>query len=543
MQRDPTRLVDETFDLLVVGAGIYGVTIAWDAAQRGLSVALVDRDDFGAATSFNSHKTVHGGLRSVQQGNLAEMREFVRERRALSRIAPHLVHPLPFLVPTTHEPLRSRAALQIALTIHNLVSWDRNDQPDPSKHLPAGRLLSRDECLRLHPDLDADRITGGALWHDCQMYNTDRVVLAFVQSAAAAGAVVANYVGVDDLSLRNGCVRHVAATDRLGQTRLEIRARLVINATGPWAGELARGMSGTRLRLAASGLSKAMNLVTSRPAPALALGGIARGRYLFVVPWRGRAVFGTSHEPYRGDADSLGVSARDVDAFLQDVREAFPLSAADRSDVTLVHRGLLPMVGARGDRVKLLKQSQIRDHRADGVDGLISVLGVRYTTARYTAQRAVDLACARLGRPGIPCATAVTPLAGGAIENFDVYLADAVSDTKTLGARDVERLVRSYGSDYRQLVDAIERSADDARALGDACPVTRSEIRHAARHEMACTLADAVLRRTEAGSAGHPGADALEAAAEVMASERGWDTERRRAEMATVERIYRIEDG
>jgi glycerol-3-phosphate dehydrogenase len=543
MQRDLTRLVDETYDLLVVGAGIYGVTIAWDAAQRGLSVALVDRDDFGAATSFNSHKTVHGGLRSVQQGNLSEMREFVRERRALSRIAPHLVHPLPFLVPTTRDPLRSRAAFRLALTLHNLVSCDRNDQPDPSKHLPAGRLLSRQECLRRYPELESAQITGGALWHDCQMYSTDRVIFAFVHSALRAGAAVANYVRVDEVCLRDGRVRHVAATDARGPTPIEIRARLVVNAAGPWAGGLVGRLPGHPLRLAAARLSKAMNLVTSRPAPPLALGGIARGRYLFQVPWRGRAVFGTSHEPFDGDADSLHVSSGDVEAFLRDVDEAFPGSRPERGDITLVHRGLLPMVSARGDHVKLLKQSQIRDHRADGVEGLISVLGVRYTTARHTAERAVDLACARLGRPGIPCATSVTPLAGGAIDNFDAYLAQASAGTTSLSRHDLDRLVRSYGSEHGQIVEAIERAPEDGHRLGPQCAVTRAEIRRAARQEMACTLADAVLRRTEAGSAGHPGAEALETAADVMAAEQGWDRARRRSELDAVEAVYRVEDA
>ncbi len=543
MERDPTRLVDETFDVLVVGAGIYGATIAWDAAQRGLSVALVDRDDFGAATSSNSHKTVHGGLRSVQQGNLAEMREFIRERRALSRIAPHLVHPLPFLVPTLRDPLRSRSAMRVALGIHNLVSFDRNDQPDSSKHLSAGRLVTRDECLALYPGLDARGVTGGALWYDCQLYNADRVVLAFVRSAAQSGATVVNHVRVDGFRTRARRVVGVTATDRLGDVHIEIEARLVVNAAGPWARELASIVPDRPLRLAAARLSKAMNIVTSRAPIDHALGGMVRGRFLFMVPWRGRTVIGTSHEAFEHRADALKVTAADLDAFLEDVLEAFPALGLERSEVTLVQRGLLPMVGVRGTHVALLKQSQIRDHREDGVEGLVSVLGVRYTTARHTAERTVDLVCERLGRPGVPCATAETPLVGGEIANFEDFLSGASPGDTALGAADMDRLVRSYGTEYTQIVEAIERTAEDGTPLGENCHVTRAEIRHAARSEMAHTLADAVLRRTEAGSAGHPGSDAMAAAAAVMADERGWNDVRLHREVAALEDVYRLEDA
>ncbi len=551
MNRDLPRLHDESFDLLVVGGGIYGVTIAWDAAQRGLSVALIDRGDFGGGTSSNSHKTVHGGLRSVQQGNLKEMREFIRERRALSRIVPHLVHPLPFLVPTYRHPLRSRTALRAALTLHNLVSFDRNDIPDSSKHLPAGRVISREECLERYPGLEPEGVTGGALWHDCQMYNTDRVGLAFVQAAVGAGAAAANHVEANGFLLEGDRVVGVTARDRLekrGDDRadsqdFDIRASLVVNAAGPWANDLLKRRPGRSLGLAAGRLSKAMNVVTRQVAAGSALGGLARGRFLFMIPWRDCSLVGTSHEPFDRAADALCVTRADVERFMTDVTEAFPGAGLGVEDVRLVHRGLLPMVASKGDQVQLLKQSQIRDHRADGVPGLASVLGMRYTTARHTAERAVDCICRILDRRVETCRTAVTPLPGGDIANFDRFFE---TETTRLDGdvtrRTRERLVRSYGADYRTIVDAIGRDTDEGRPLGAACDVTRAEIRHAVRHEMARTLSDAVLRRTEAGSDGHPGQDALDAASRVVGDELGWTDAHRRDEIDGVEQTYRIVD-
>ncbi len=194
MLRNLIRLSDTPFDILIVGAGIYGATIAWDAAARGLSVAIVDRGDFGGATSFNSLKTVHGGLRSLQRAAFADMREFIRERRALSRIAPHLVHPLPFVIPTYRHPMRNKPLMRVVMAVNDLIAFDRNRQPDSSKHLPPGRVVSRAECLRLNPAIAPDGVTGGVVWHDCQMYSADRLTLAFIASACRAGATAANHV-------------------------------------------------------------------------------------------------------------------------------------------------------------------------------------------------------------------------------------------------------------------------------------------------------------------------------------------------------------
>jgi glycerol-3-phosphate dehydrogenase len=552
MTRDLKRLADTAFDVVVVGAGIYGVAIAWDAAERGLSVALVDRGDFGGATSFNNHKTVHGGLRSLQHGNLREMREFIRERRALSRIVPHLVHPLPFLVPTGRGLLRSQPSLGIALLIHNLVGRDRNNLADPSKHLPAGHLISRDECLLRFPGLRPAEVTGGAIWHDCQMYNPDRVTLSFVLSGYKAGVAALNYVEATGLLGSKGRVEGILGHDMLSGQSLDIRARIVINAAGPWAGEilrtLARGLTGgghdSAPALAANRLSRAMNLVIrKRLATDHALGGLANGRFLFLLPWRDVNVVGTSHDPHDGGAGDLHVRWADVDRLIAHVNQAFPSLALERDDVRLVHRGLLPMTSASGGHVRLLKDSQVRDHRADGLTGLVSVLGVRYTTARATAERTVDLAFEILGRTPTPCRTAETPLEGGDITNFMEFKRQREDEYRgRIDPDTLRRLILSYGSGLDAVLSSI--LADDrlARPLSDTCPVTHGEILHAVRHEMAVALSDAVLRRTEAGSAGHPGRTALQAAAAMMASERGWDAARTDREIASVEAFYRIED-
>src|SRR6478752_1241014 len=228
MQRDLRRLADTKFDVIVVGAGFYGVTTAWDAAQRGLSVAIIDKDDFGAATSFNNLKTLHGGLRSLQAFNFSQMRLFIRERRALARIVPHLVKPLPFVVATTRHPKRSAMAMRVALAINDAVASDRNDGlPDPGTHLPGSQIVSREEALRLNPIIAPEGVTGGAIWYDYQMQSTDRVTLSFLVSAVEAGAVAANYVQVQRFLQEDGRVTGVHVEDRLTNESFDIRGTVV----------------------------------------------------------------------------------------------------------------------------------------------------------------------------------------------------------------------------------------------------------------------------------------------------------------------------
>ncbi len=194
MNRDLSRLTEREFDLLVIGGGVHGLAAAYDAAQRGLSVALVESGDFGSGASFNHLKTVHGGLRYLQNADLKRMRESIVERRILARLAPHLLTPLPFLMPTYRTLTRSRMAMRVAFAADALVGGDRNAGVSPRLQIPMGRTMSRDECLRLFPGARTKNLTGGALWYDYQMRNTDRLTLAFGLAAAREGACLANYV-------------------------------------------------------------------------------------------------------------------------------------------------------------------------------------------------------------------------------------------------------------------------------------------------------------------------------------------------------------
>ena len=540
MTRDTRRLADRSFDLLVIGAGIYGATIAWDATLRGLSVAVIDRDDFGSGASANSLKTVHGGLRSLQRGALREMRQFIRERRALLRIAPHLVEPLTFVVPTTRHPLRNPVVMRIALLLNDAIAIDRNEGLQPSRRLHDGRLVPLDELRRVAPDLEFDGVYGGASWCDAQMVNSERLVYEFVASSEAHGAVAANHVEAVRLLAGDGRVTGATVRDRLTGEEFDVRAKVTVNAAGPWAARLSADACGLDAKALLPQLSRAINVVTARPAGPCAVGGLSDGRFFFRVPWRGLTMYGTSHEPFGGAPDEARPGVRDVNALLVDINKAFPGAPVSADEAAFVHYGLLPSRPGTGPHVELAKNSLVRDHRQDKTEGLVTVIGVRYTTARHTAELAVNAVFSVLGTVMPPASrSTVVPLAGAA--GFDA--AQVAAELRSVLPGEPEavraRLARTYGVRAPEVARAIA-VPDSAGTLSPECPITVAEVTHAVRAEAACTLADVVCRRTEAGTAGHPGRAALERAAEEIGGLLSWSDSRRADEIAKVEDRYRL---
>ena len=544
MQRDLAALTAREFDLLVVGGGVYGAFAFWDATLRGLSSALIDRADFGSGTSFNSAKTIHSGVRALQTGNVVLLRRFAHERRALMRIAPHLVRPLPFVLATGDGLTRNRLLLRAYFAISDRLTrvvGDDGAAANPARRLPPSRLLSRDECLHLNPLIDPDGVTGGIEWFDGQMRNCDRVHFSAVASAVERGGVAANYVEANGALRRGADVAGVRAVDRLSGDSLEIRARVVLNAAGPWAPELNRRLAEGAADALCPRLSKAMNLVIPSPLPGLhAVAGSAAGRLFFIAPWRGVAIAGTSHDRHDGGAGALELDRAEIERFIGDLRAAFPRLPLAPEDIRLVHRGLLP-AAPNGDGLELATASAVVDHRNDAIHGLVSLLGVRYTTARETAERAVDAVVDQVGRAVDACRTATTPLAGGDMPDVDAFVrAVAAESDSRVPAELRRRLANTYGTRYRALAAELAASPSSRVPLSTTCDVTVGEVRHAVRDEMAVRLSDALLRRTEAGSGGDPGDEAISAAARIMADELGWTPAQVEREVADLRAVYQL---
>jgi glycerol-3-phosphate dehydrogenase len=311
---------------------------------------------------------------------------------------------------------------------------------------------------------------------------------------------------------------------------------LTVNATGAAVDRLLKPL-GLSARLP---LLKAMNLVTTRHAADEALGGLSiSGRPLFLVPWRGRAVFGTWESKQPVTAAETGVDRDEVTEFIDDLNQAFPALDLEASDVSLVHRGLVPAAVRRDGSIGLEGHEQTRDHAVDGIEGLMSVAGTKYTTARAVAERLTDRVLEKLGRSRQPCRTAVTPLPGGDFRNVPRATDDARREYGAQLPHDtIAHLIAAYGSRFRDVIRASAGQPASLMRLSQSSPVIGAELIWAARREMAVTLQDAVVRRTPLGALGHPGDPAALCAAAIMAGEHKWSPEQTAAELSSLRGFY-----
>ena len=544
MKRNLERLASQRFDILVIGGGIHGAITAWDAALRGLSVGLIERGDFGSRTSQNSLKIIHGGLRYLQDGNLLRIRTMARERTTWMRIAPHLVHPLTCLMPTTQKMSRSRLAMTVALKANDILSFDRNQLVDPEKNILDGMIVSQQELSRILPGYDASTSTGGAVWHDAQIYNSERLLLEFLLSAVDAGAEVANYVEAINFLQQDHRIVGVRAKDFQTGEIFDIQSGMVINCAGAWT----EGLLEKAALHSKYSTSVAMNVIVNQVWSDVAVGLTSQPvtgkppQVLFIVPWRDRSMIGTWHIPWQDVPNTFKLNEPMVQEFLEQINSAYPPLKLSLQDVLHVNWGFLPVNKADINKqpVRLTRDGVVIDHqKKDGISGLISVLGVKYTTARMVAEQAIDLATNQLGMKSKECRTHMTQLKGGKIEDFRAFLRKALLEAPPIiDQRTTEHWVYTYGSEYQKLVECVLMQPDLANRIDPSLPVTVAEVEHASQYEMALTLADVIGRRTELGSTGLPSLATLQKCASFMGREFQWSPEDQEQEINSVIQSY-----
>ncbi|MBC7897784.1 MAG: glycerol-3-phosphate dehydrogenase/oxidase [Cytophagaceae bacterium] len=521
MQRSLESLTSQVFDLAIIGGGITGCCIARDAARRGMSVALVERADFSSGTSAATSKMVHGGLRYLQNLEIGVVRESLLERRAWQVVAPHLVRPLTFLLPTHSriEDLKYR----FALAAYDALSWDRNRLPLATQHLRPTRHLSARELVDLEPVLAEAHLRGGMRYDDCHAFSPERVALECLMDASAHGACVLNHV--EAVSLADGTPQRLAVRDCLTSDRVTIEARHVINAAGPWSDVVAAGIGvGAPTRLLRSrGIHVVTRAITRRDALTVPV----LGRHFFVIPWRDHSLIGTTDSPYEGSPDDVGVSESDLDDFLRVINAGLPAARLTRDDVLWSYAGLRPLIRQkRGTSYQASRRADIVLERP----GLLSVIGGKWTTSRAVAERCVDLIVHAQGASVRPCDTDTTLLPGATL------VTDLVPETG-LDRRATEETVRYQGALATRVLE-LARSSPDMGSL-IAGRTFAAAVVIAVRDEMAGTLGDVIFRRTGLATLGAlPRAD-LERTCALMSAPLGWSADRISKEIADVEAHYR----
>lgn len=503
----------EVVDLLVIGGGITGAGVAREAALRGLSVVLLDRGDFASGTSSRSSKLIHGGIRYLAQGDIGLVREAARERSILRRIAPHLAQPVRMLIPASSRA--SRMKLATGLWTFEKLAGDVDD---------AGHdILNRSSAARLEPGLKPGAIAGGAIAFTEYTTNDARLTLETIKSAARSGARVANYAEVVAIRPDSDGGARATVHDLADDGRLEVRARCVVNAAGPWFDVVNQLVDAGAPR--ATQLTRGIHVVVPRdslPVDHLVVLRAADGRSTFVVPSGSLVYLGTTDTLFEGPPSEPGVSIVDVRYLLDSVAGTFA-TAPGAADIIGVWSGVRPLLRADGKKPSEISR---RDEIRVGPGPVVSIAGGKLTTYRRMAERVVQSVLELLRRQDCPGAgeSALRPLVGGSIADQTRM---RVTATDSAEPQLAERLWATYGIAAEGIFDEIRASPADGVGIGGLAELSVAEVQHAVRQEMAIELDDVLRRRSRAGM--FRTAEACAAAADVaaiMGRALGWNAEK-----------------
>ncbi|MCE9598064.1 MAG: glycerol-3-phosphate dehydrogenase/oxidase [Spirochaetia bacterium] len=490
----------QPFDLAIIGGGISGACLLWDSTLRGMNVLLLEKNDFASGTTQATSKLIHGGLRYLKNFEFGLVRESLKERRLLARLAPHSIRPMPFLHPIYRNSKPGRLMFAIGLWLYDLLSFDRNRGVPRHLRLPRHRWLSRQDALQTEPTLHAEGLQGAYVYYDYQNVNPERLCCDFIFSAVERGATAHNYTEVKGINRDPLSGIHTLSAINSDGKLVKFRAKSVINAAGPWADMLERADSSpNRKRIVRS---MGIHLITQNLAGDQTVVLHRKdGSHFFVVPWRNYSLIGTTDSLYEGHPDQFKIPESEIQGLLDDVAHGLN-TRLRREDVLAVYGGLRPLV----EESKAVKQhdsyskSRKTEIETDATrPGYFSVLGGKYTTSRHLAEQTIDRVAQFLGGNFKQCSTATTALRTGDFES-QTLLKQKLFLEKRYSRRRIELMIARYGLLAERML-----SPDDIRpiaTLDNGEEYFATEIGTILRTEMVRNPSDLLLRRTGLGTAG-----------------------------------------
>jgi glycerol-3-phosphate dehydrogenase len=532
------------FDAVVIGGGISGAAVAYEAASRGLRVALFEKGDFAAATSAASSKLIHGGLRYLSNLEYGLVRESLRERRILENIAPNFVYPLPFLFPHYRASLKTNKwFVKLGLTLYDLLAFDRAFTWQSAKKIPGHRTLSPQAARERIPPLKPEGLTGASIYYDCLSIAPERLALAFVQSAAHHRAEVANYARVTGFlfDTHGTTITGVQVHDLVRGDTCDVNAAVTINCAGPWVDsvlDLAHGRVNSKPLRRSEGIHIVTRPLIPKGTAVSAM--VPGGRHCFLIPWRNHTLIGTTDEPYHGHPDDYRVTRASIQALIDTVNMAFDGLRLTYADVRHCYGGLRPLVeSADAETYNASRRYEINDHTKDGLKGLMTVEGGKWTTSRHLAEKVVDRLAETSALPVGRSISARQYLRGCTIRDLNAHIARLRERHPEFDGATLDTLGRLYGTACEAVLELARGDRRLAERLNHEGEIAAQAV-YAVRHEMARTLLDVVLRRTGLATLGNPGEDTLQRVAAVMAPELDWDRERIAQEVQTATEFLAI---
>jgi glycerol-3-phosphate dehydrogenase len=517
MKRDFTEAAGKSFDLIIVGGGIIGANIARDAAMRGLKTLILEKDDFATGTTSRSTRLIHGGFRYLQHFEFGLVREDLREREILLKIAPHLVYPLPFLIPVTTA--KDHLIMAAGTLVYDILSYD--------KSVPGRKHFNRKTTMKMEPNMKLEGLRGADQYYDCQIWYTERLCLENIVSAVENNAVALNHAKVTGIQKDGNTVKGVTVKDTFTGKEYDVQSRMVVNAAGHWMDAVCGMMYGRPKQMVRR--TKGVHLLTPRLSNnALVLYAKSDGRLWFVIPSGKYSLVGTTDTDYKGDLEAVYAEKADVDYLMREVQRVFP--NLQTKDIYYTYAGLRSLPDSGDEKPgNVSRAHKTIDHeKLDGVKGFISVLGGKITGARGISEEITDLVCKKLESKA-KCNTAATLLPGAPMVTRDElikYAAETKNDFETMAY-----LASLYGSRYAKVLDYAERGA---RGMQPLCPHSKditAQIWYAVAEESAFTVSDFILRRSGLGLAECQGMDAVEIVGREMGRLLNWSPEEQKRQV------------
>jgi len=531
---------DTEYDVIVIGGGITGAAVAYDASSRGLSVALVEKDDFGSKTSSATSKLIHGGLRYLANFEISLVRESLKERRVLENIAPNFVYPIANMIIFNNPPMKKQKyLLKIGMILYDILSFDKKFTWDGSKKLPSHKNFSRRETIKNEPALDSKEQSGSLVYYDCASLFPERLTLAFIKSAQSKGADVANYMEVTGFIKNNNKISGVNVIDKITKRTSEIKGKITINCAGPWADRVL-SLTGTDEHKEVLRRSEGIHIITKKIFNKyLVTSSTPGGRHIFIIPWRGYSLIGTTDKEYIGSPDDWTIKKESVVELIADVNASFGENVhITYDDVLYCYGGLRPLVEDQTEDVyESSRKYEIFDNAVDGFDGLITVEGGKYTTSRNLAENVMKIVCNKLGFCNKNAGTDKDYLYGSEIEDIEAFIKFCKTKYPDLPAASIDYLSRIYGTEIDEMLAPAETDKSLTEPLTSDGEIP-AQIVYAVKHEMAFTLSDILFRRTGLGTLGHPGKDSLNRIADITGKLSGWSRERINEEILEAEKHF-----
>lgn len=529
--------------MIILGGGIYGAALLREAVLRGLSAVLIEKGDFGSGTSANSLKVIHGGIRYLQTLDIKRVFDSAMERKILMKIAPHLVHPMPCITPTFRNVKDSKLLFYMGFMMNDIISFNRNKGSATDKTIPSCKIVSAKECVRAIPGIDPSDITGGAMWYDAQVYNSERLVLSFILAAQRLGADAFNYLALEEIIIRENRVVGIIARDRLNDQLVEIEGKMTVNATGPSINQVSEKLKVKSSAVKQIGFAKAVNFIVPKSLSSYAIGLRNRktrrnkkeaSRLLFFAPWRDTTIIGTWYFPEATPPDELYLTEEELQICMEDVQKVYPGAAIKPDEISFMHIGRVPTTNPiPAEHLKIAENYQFIDHSLNGgPHGIVSVLGVKYTTARNVAERAIRLISKKLNLKLNPKSSTHVPLNDGDMPNYNSFLQMIqAKNLHYLSPKIIKHIVNCYGTQS----EAIMQMISDNRQLVELVPgsdeVIKAEVAYSVNNEMVYTLSDLLLRRTDIGSSKKPERATIQYCADFLADKSGWSTIKKQQEI------------